>query len=237
MREWSNARAATRCAKSSRQGHARPRSSCRTTTSAISIISLHSPGARWRTSACSDLARARSACCAISNREGDRSRSRCARDCSRRSGSMSAAMERRRSRCRSWRRCASVMHGRTGAHLREGAAAAIHDAAIVCLSARRRVAAVVLAAGGSARLGISKQLIEFRGEPLVRRAAGFAGDAGAAPVDSRRRRGRGGYGPRTQRAGVRIDGAERAMARWAGIVARDRHSRGCSGWMRKRMEC
>jgi CTP:molybdopterin cytidylyltransferase MocA len=41
---------------------------------------------------------------------------------------------------------------------------------------------VVLAAGGSARLGIPKQLIEFRGEPLVRRAARSAADAGAAPV-------------------------------------------------------
>jgi len=40
----------------------------------------------------------------------------------------------------------------------------------------------VLAAGGSTRLGIPKQLIEFRGEPLVRRAARSAADAGAAPV-------------------------------------------------------
>jgi CTP:molybdopterin cytidylyltransferase MocA len=45
-----------------------------------------------------------------------------------------------------------------------------------------RVAAIVLAAGGSTRLGVPKQLIEFRGEPLVRRAARSAGDAGAAPV-------------------------------------------------------
>jgi molybdenum cofactor cytidylyltransferase len=41
---------------------------------------------------------------------------------------------------------------------------------------------VGLAAGGSARLGIPKQLIDFRGEPLVRRAARSAADAGAAPV-------------------------------------------------------
>lgn len=41
---------------------------------------------------------------------------------------------------------------------------------------------MVLAAGGSARLGVPKQLIDFRGEPLVRRAARAAGDAGAAPV-------------------------------------------------------
>ena len=40
----------------------------------------------------------------------------------------------------------------------------------------------MLGAGGSARLGVPKQLIEFRGEPLVRRAAGAAADAGAAPV-------------------------------------------------------
>jgi CTP:molybdopterin cytidylyltransferase MocA len=46
----------------------------------------------------------------------------------------------------------------------------------------RRVAAVVLAAGGSTRLGVPKQLIEFRGESLVRRAARAAGDAGASPV-------------------------------------------------------
>jgi CTP:molybdopterin cytidylyltransferase MocA len=45
-----------------------------------------------------------------------------------------------------------------------------------------RVAAIVLAAGGSTRLGVPKQLIEFRGEPLVRRAARSAGDAGAVPV-------------------------------------------------------
>jgi molybdenum cofactor cytidylyltransferase len=44
------------------------------------------------------------------------------------------------------------------------------------------VAAVVLAAGGSARLGISKQLIGFRGEPLVRRVARSAAEAGAATV-------------------------------------------------------
>lgn len=41
---------------------------------------------------------------------------------------------------------------------------------------------MVLAAGGSSRLGTPKQLIEFRGEPLVRRAARAAGEAGANPV-------------------------------------------------------
>jgi CTP:molybdopterin cytidylyltransferase MocA len=44
------------------------------------------------------------------------------------------------------------------------------------------VGAVVLAAGGSARLGIPKQLIDFRGEPLVRRVARSVARAGAAPV-------------------------------------------------------
>jgi molybdenum cofactor cytidylyltransferase len=50
------------------------------------------------------------------------------------------------------------------------------------LSDAWRVAAVVLAAGASTRLGVPKQLIEFRGEPLVRRAARAAGEAGASPV-------------------------------------------------------
>ena len=45
-----------------------------------------------------------------------------------------------------------------------------------------RIAAVVLAAGGSARLGRSKQLVVHEGEPLVRRAARAALDAGAEPV-------------------------------------------------------
>jgi CTP:molybdopterin cytidylyltransferase MocA len=44
------------------------------------------------------------------------------------------------------------------------------------------VAAVVLAAGGSRRLQAPKQLLEFRGEPLVRRAARAALVAGATPV-------------------------------------------------------
>lgn len=46
----------------------------------------------------------------------------------------------------------------------------------------RRVAAVVLAAGASTRLGSPKQLVEFRGAPLVRRAASAAIAAGAKPV-------------------------------------------------------
>ncbi len=47
---------------------------------------------------------------------------------------------------------------------------------------RLGVAAIILAAGGSARLGRPKQLVPFAGEPLVRRAARCAREAGAAPV-------------------------------------------------------
>jgi molybdenum cofactor cytidylyltransferase len=46
----------------------------------------------------------------------------------------------------------------------------------------RRVAAVVLAAGASTRLGRPKQLVEFRGATLVARAAVEARRAGADPV-------------------------------------------------------
>jgi molybdenum cofactor cytidylyltransferase len=45
-----------------------------------------------------------------------------------------------------------------------------------------RIAAVVLAAGASTRLGFPKQLIVHEGEPLVRRAAMAAIEAGASPV-------------------------------------------------------
>jgi molybdenum cofactor cytidylyltransferase len=45
-----------------------------------------------------------------------------------------------------------------------------------------RHGAVVLAAGGSARLGRPKQLLALDGEPLVRRAARAAAEAGYAPV-------------------------------------------------------
>ncbi|MGH7621644.1 MAG: nucleotidyltransferase family protein, partial [Gemmatimonadaceae bacterium] len=41
-----------------------------------------------------------------------------------------------------------------------------------------RVAALVLAAGASSRLGSAKQLVVHRGQPLVRRAAAAAADAG-----------------------------------------------------------
>ena len=48
--------------------------------------------------------------------------------------------------------------------------------------AARKVAAVILAAGGSSRLGEPKQLIELGGLPLVRKAAMSALEAGALPV-------------------------------------------------------
>lgn len=44
------------------------------------------------------------------------------------------------------------------------------------------VGAVILAAGGSSRLGQPKQLLTFRGDTLIRRAAGAAAEAGCAPV-------------------------------------------------------
>lgn len=44
------------------------------------------------------------------------------------------------------------------------------------------IAAVVLAAGASTRLGEPKQLIRIEGESLLRRTARLAGDAGCMPV-------------------------------------------------------
>ena len=46
----------------------------------------------------------------------------------------------------------------------------------------RNIAAVILAAGGSSRLGRPKQLLMFRGETLVRRAVRAAAEAGCDPV-------------------------------------------------------
>jgi molybdenum cofactor cytidylyltransferase len=46
----------------------------------------------------------------------------------------------------------------------------------------RNVAAVILAAGGSSRLGQPKQLLTFGGETLVRRAVRVAGEAGCTPI-------------------------------------------------------
>ncbi len=44
------------------------------------------------------------------------------------------------------------------------------------------IGAVVLAAGGSSRLGEPKQLLQFRGETLVHRAVSAATDAKCAPI-------------------------------------------------------
>lgn len=44
------------------------------------------------------------------------------------------------------------------------------------------VAAIILAAGASRRLGQPKQLLEFRGETLLERALRMAKESGAAPV-------------------------------------------------------
>lgn len=44
------------------------------------------------------------------------------------------------------------------------------------------IGAVILAAGGSVRLGQAKQVLDFHGQPLVRRIARAALDAGCAPV-------------------------------------------------------
>ncbi|MGH9419917.1 MAG: NTP transferase domain-containing protein, partial [Thermoanaerobaculia bacterium] len=46
----------------------------------------------------------------------------------------------------------------------------------------RHIGAVILAAGGSTRMGYPKQLIEHKGDTLVRRAALAALDAGGRPV-------------------------------------------------------
>lgn len=45
-----------------------------------------------------------------------------------------------------------------------------------------RIAAVILAAGCSSRMGRAKALLEFQGEPLVARVARAAADAGLEPV-------------------------------------------------------
>jgi molybdenum cofactor cytidylyltransferase len=46
----------------------------------------------------------------------------------------------------------------------------------------RNVGAVILAAGGSSRLGQPKQLLQFRGETLIRRAVRAADEAGCDPI-------------------------------------------------------
>ncbi|HEU5300223.1 MAG TPA: nucleotidyltransferase family protein [bacterium] len=49
-------------------------------------------------------------------------------------------------------------------------------------SPRRRVAAIILAAGGSRRLGRPKLLIPYQGVPMLQRAVAAAGGAGCAAV-------------------------------------------------------
>ena len=44
------------------------------------------------------------------------------------------------------------------------------------------VGAVILAAGASTRMGVPKQLLQFGGETMLRRAASFAIEAGCRPV-------------------------------------------------------
>jgi len=44
------------------------------------------------------------------------------------------------------------------------------------------IAAIIVAAGASRRLGQPKQLVEYRGEPLLGRAIRLATEAGASPV-------------------------------------------------------
>jgi molybdenum cofactor cytidylyltransferase len=46
----------------------------------------------------------------------------------------------------------------------------------------RNIGAVVLAAGGSSRLGQAKQLLAFRGETLIRRVVRAAAEAGCNPI-------------------------------------------------------
>jgi molybdenum cofactor cytidylyltransferase len=47
---------------------------------------------------------------------------------------------------------------------------------------KKTIGAVILAAGVSKRLGTSKQVLDFRGEPLVKRAVSAASQAGCSPV-------------------------------------------------------
>ncbi len=49
-------------------------------------------------------------------------------------------------------------------------------------SARNNIALVLLAAGGSTRMGTPKQLLSYKGQPLIRHAAQTALDSGCDPV-------------------------------------------------------
>src|SRR6476659_3125016 len=46
----------------------------------------------------------------------------------------------------------------------------------------RNVGAIILAAGGASRFGQAKQLLQFQGESLVRRAFRNANEAGCRPI-------------------------------------------------------
>ena len=50
------------------------------------------------------------------------------------------------------------------------------------MSGISNIGAVILAAGESSRLGQPKQLVQFRGKSLVRRAADAASEAGSSPI-------------------------------------------------------
>src|SRR5437868_9710342 len=50
------------------------------------------------------------------------------------------------------------------------------------MSPQSHIAAVILAAGESSRLGKPKQLIQFRGKTLVRRVVDAASEAGCRPI-------------------------------------------------------
>jgi CTP:molybdopterin cytidylyltransferase MocA/xanthine/CO dehydrogenase XdhC/CoxF family maturation factor len=67
----------------------------------------------------------------------------------------------------------AVMAGRTGGSLRDRAGG-IHETG--------RTGIVILAAGGSTRMGEPKQLLDYKGSTLLRRAATVALEAGCGPV-------------------------------------------------------
>lgn len=75
----------------------------------------------------------------------------------------------------------AVKARRSGAPLRERLGG-IHDGMVTAAPPHPGVGAIVLAAGGSSRLGRPKQLVEHQGQPLVARAAMAALRAGAHPV-------------------------------------------------------
>src|SRR5688500_11288260 len=71
----------------------------------------------------------------------------------------------------------AVLDGRRGGLLRERRGS-IHGSAVD----GERVGGVILAAGSSSRMGSPKQILQFRGESLLRHAALAALGAGCSPV-------------------------------------------------------